>query len=166
MTLNMLQRSRLYHEISFYEQVDVILNFDTIGMQGENHEKPHKQITYAPHSVNGWYIGPAVHPYRCYTFYNIDTGGETTLDTIAFFPEFMKMPNYSTIDMAIRAAADLAKALQTTRPESHFQVVDAHFKAISKLAQISDAETKTPNRDALPTPPDFLMKKRTKLPRV
>ena len=29
-----------------------------------------------------------------------------------------------------------------------------------------DADTKIPNRDALPTPPDLLMKKRTKLPGV
>ena len=43
---------------------------------------------------------------------------------------------------------------------------DAQLKAIRKLSQIFDAETKIPDRDALPTPPDSLMKKRTKLPRV
>ena len=73
------------------------------------HEKPHKRLTYAPHSVDGWYLGPAVHHYRCYTFYNIDTGGGTKLDTIAFFLEFMKMTNYILIEMDIHAAADLAK---------------------------------------------------------
>ena len=86
------------------------------------HEKPHKRLTYAPHSVDGRYIGPEVHHYRCYTCYKIDTGVETTPDTIAFFPAFMKIPNYSTRDMAIHDAADLAKALQTPRPESPFQV--------------------------------------------
>ena len=80
------------------------------------HEKPHKQLTYAPHSVDGWYLGPSIHHYRCYTCYKIDTGVETTPDTIAFFPEFMKIPNYSTRDMAIHDDADLEKALQTPRP--------------------------------------------------
>ena len=42
----------------------------------------------------------------------------------------------------------------------------AQLKAIRELCQIFDAETKIPNRDALPTPPDWLMKKMTKLPRV
>ena len=70
--------------------------------------------------MDGWRLGTAVHHYRCYTFYNIDTGGETTPDTIAFFPAFMKIPNYSTRDMAIHAATDLAKSLQTPRPESPF----------------------------------------------
>ena len=35
-----------------------------------------------------------------------------------------------------------------------------------KLDGIFDAETKIPNRDALPTPLDSLMNKRTKIPRV
>ena len=93
-------------------------------------EKPHKKLTYATHSVYGWYLGPAAHHYICYTCYNIDTGGDTTPYTIAFFPELMKMPNYSTRDMAIQAAADLVKAMQTPRPESPFQVGDAQLKAI------------------------------------
>ena len=43
---------------------------------------------------------------------------------------------------------------------------DAQLKAIRQLSQIFDAETKIPDRDALPTPPDLLMKKRTKITRV
>ena len=42
----------------------------------------------------------------------------------------MKIPNYSSIDMAIHDASDLAKALQTHSPESTFQVEDAQLKAI------------------------------------
>ena len=78
----------------------------------------------------------------------------------------MKITNYSTRDMAIHAAADIAKAFQTPRLESPFQVGYAQLKAIRELSQIFDAETKIPNRDALTTPPDSLMNKRTKLPRV
>ena len=119
------------------------------------HEKPHKRLTYAPHLVDGWYLGPEVHHYRCYTCYNIDTGGETTTDTIAFLPAFMKMRNYSTRDMSIHNAVDLAKALQTPRPESPFQVGDAQLNVIGQLSHIFDAETKIPNRGAFPPPPRF-----------
>ena len=62
----------------------------------------------------------------------------------------MKMPNYSSRDMVIRAAGYLAKSLQTPEPESPFQVLDAKMKEIRILANIFDAETKIPNRDALP----------------
>ena len=64
----------------------------------------------------------------------------------------MKIPNYSTIDMATHAAVDLAKDLQTPRTESPFQVGNAQLKAIRELSQIFDVETKIPNRDAFPTP--------------
>ena len=43
---------------------------------------------------------------------------------------------------------------------------DSHLKAIRELAKVFDAETKIPNRDALPIPPYPLMKKSTKLPSV
>ena len=122
MTLNMLRRSQLNPGLSAYEQVDGIQNFEQTPLaplvcKVQIHEKPHKRITYAPHSVDGWYLGPAVHNYRCYTCYNIDIGGETTPDTIAFFPEFMKILNYCTRDMAIHDAKYPEKALQTPRPE-------------------------------------------------
>ena len=78
----------------------------------------------------------------------------------------MKTTNYSTRDMAIHAAAEIEKTLQTPRPESPFQVGDSQLKAIRKLPQIFDADTTIPNRDALTYPPDSLMKKSTKLPRV
>ena len=55
--------------------------------------------------------------------------------------------------MAIHAVADLGKALQTPRPESPFHVGDSQLKSIRELAKIFDEATKTPKRDALPTPP-------------
>ena len=101
MTLNMLRRYRLNPGISVYEQVDGIRNFEQtllsqLGCKVQINKKPHKQLIYAPHSFDAWYLEPEVHHYICYTCYNIDTGGETTPDTIAFFPAFMKMRNYST----------------------------------------------------------------------
>ena len=63
------------------------------------HEEPHKRLTYALHSVDGWFLEPAVHHYICYTRYKIDTAGENTPYKIDFFPEFMKMPNYGTLSL-------------------------------------------------------------------
>ena len=161
MTLNMLRQYLLNPELSAYEQVDGIHDFEQtplapLGFKVKIHEKPHKRLTYAPHSVNGWYLGPAVHHYIFYTCYNIDTGGETTPDTIYFFSAFMKMPNYSSRDMAIHDDSYIAKALQTPRLESLFQVGDAQLKSIRGLAKIFDTENKIPNKDALPTPSDSL----------
>ena len=73
----------------------------------------------------------------------------------------MKIPSYSSRDMAINDASDIAKALQTPRPESPFQVGDSQIKAMRELANIFDVETKIPNRDALITPLESLLKKST-----
>ena len=105
----MLRRSQSNPEISSDEQVYGIQFFQQtplapLGFKVQIHEKHHKGLTFASHSVDGWYLGPAVHHYRCYNCYNIDTGRETTSDIIAFLPAFMKIPNYSTRDMAIYAA--------------------------------------------------------------
>ena len=112
MTLHMLRQSQLSRELSAYEQVNGIHNFEctplaTLGYKVENYDKSHKQLTYAPHSVDGWYLGPAVHNYRCYTCYKIDNVGETTPAHISCFPVFLKIPNYSSIDMAIHDVADM-----------------------------------------------------------
>ena len=40
----------------------------------------------------------------------------------------MRIPNYSSRDMAIYAAVDLEKALQTPMPESPFRVGDPQLK--------------------------------------
>ena len=121
MTLNMLRRSWLNPGLSVYEQVDNIHKFERTPLaplvcKVKIHDKPRKRLTYVPHLVDGWYLWTEVRNYRCYTWYNIDTGGETTPYTIALFPEFMKIPNYSSRDMAIHAAADISKDLQTPRP--------------------------------------------------
>ena len=68
--------------------------------------------------------------------------------------------------MADHTAADLSKSLQTSSLESPFQVGESQLKAIRKLETNIYAETKIPNKDALPTPPSPLMKKSSKLPRV
>ena len=62
---------------------------------------------------------PPENHYRWYTFYNIDTGEDTTPDTVAFFPELTKMANFSSRDMAIHATADMKrpwKNLAQNRP--------------------------------------------------
>ena len=51
----------------------------------------------------------------------------------------MKIHNFIFRDMDIHAAIDLAKVLQTTFPESYFQVGGSQLKAIKELAKTFDA---------------------------
>ena len=119
MALNMLRQSQLNSGLSWYKQADVVHNFErtplsTLGCKVQIHENPHQWHTYAPQSVDGWYIGPAVNNYRCYTCYNINTGGYITPDITAFFAAFIKISNFCYRDMYIHADVDMVKALKTT----------------------------------------------------
>ena len=70
------------------------------------HEKSNVRRTWAPHGIEGWYLGPAMEHYRCYRVYASKTGGERVSDTIEFFPQDIPMPGKSSTDRAIVAAEE------------------------------------------------------------
>ena len=65
----------------------------------------------------------------------------------------MKTTIYSSRDVVIHDAADLANSFQTPRPESPFQMGYFQIKALRELDKIFDAGNQITNKDALPTPP-------------
>jgi hypothetical protein len=80
------------------------------------HEKPKTRESWAPHAVAGYYIGPALDHYRCYTVYIVETKRERISDTVDFFPENAFMPIASSTDLAIAATHDLTNALLNPTP--------------------------------------------------
>jgi hypothetical protein len=50
------------------------------------HETPNRRRTWALHGQDGWYIGPALEHYRCYTVYVTKTRGERIVETVNFSP--------------------------------------------------------------------------------
>jgi hypothetical protein len=84
------------------------------------HETPNRRRTWAPHGQDGWYIGPALEHYRCYTVYITKTRGERVVETADFFPETFKLPFPSAQDLATKAAAELTHALLHPQPAGPF----------------------------------------------
>ena len=64
------------------------------------HEKPRVRKTWAPHGVEGWYIGPALEHYRCYKVYIHTTAAERIADTVQFFPEPVPSAQDKVVDAA------------------------------------------------------------------
>jgi hypothetical protein len=97
MTLNMLRTSRINPKLSaathIYGQYDC--NRAPMAPPGTiiiAHEPPNRWRTWAPHDQNGWYIGPALEHYRCYTVYINKTRGERVIETVDFYPDTFKLP--------------------------------------------------------------------------
>jgi hypothetical protein len=70
LTLNLLRTSRQHPQLSaaahYHRMVDCNKKyFSPPGCKIIAHEKPAKRRTWAPHGQHGYYLGPAMHHYRC-----------------------------------------------------------------------------------------------------
>jgi hypothetical protein len=72
LSLNILRGSRLNPKLSACAQLFGPFKFNRTpiappGIRATVHKKPDKRSLWSPHGVNGWYIGPALNSYRCYS---------------------------------------------------------------------------------------------------
>ena len=89
-TLNLLRTSRTHPKISSYTHQNGPFDFNRTPLAPPGtkiilHEKPKQRQTWAPHGLEGWYLGPAMDHYRCYHVYVPSTRSTCIVDTIEFF---------------------------------------------------------------------------------
>jgi hypothetical protein len=89
-TLNMLRTSRINPKLSAATHIFGQYDFNRTPMAPPGtrlrvHETPSRRRTWAPHGQDGWYIGPALEHYRCYTVYITKTRGDIIVETVDFF---------------------------------------------------------------------------------
>jgi hypothetical protein len=92
LTLNILSTSRKNPKISAATHLDGQYEYNRAPMAPPGtriiaHEMPNRRRTWAPHGQDGWYIGPALEHYRCYTVYINKTRSERVVETVDFFPQ-------------------------------------------------------------------------------
>ena len=90
-TLNLLHSSRLHLNPSAYSQVQGHFDFNRtplapLGTKVMVHEKPDNRGTWDPHAVEAWYVGLAMHHYRCYRTWVWKTQAECITNTLAWIP--------------------------------------------------------------------------------
>jgi hypothetical protein len=152
-TLNMLRTSRINPKLSSATHIFGQYDFNRAPMAPPGtrviaHETPDRRSTWAPHDLDGWYIGPALEHYRCYTVHITKTRGDRIVETVEFFPEKFTLPFATPQDQATQAATELTRALLNMKPAGPFcQVVEAQTLALRRLAAIFEgaAQHKTKN---------------------
>ena len=70
-TLNLLRPARLNPSLSAYAYLFGMFNYSATplappGIKCQIHEKPTQRKSWAPHSIDGHYLGPALEHYRCF----------------------------------------------------------------------------------------------------
>lgn len=117
-TLNLLRASRVNPYISAYQQLMGPYDFNKSPMAPPGikvlvHEKPGQRPSWASHGKLGFYVGPALQHYRCYTIWVKETKATRISDTIAWFPEKIALPGPSPVDMLTAAIDELTFAIKT-----------------------------------------------------
>ena len=119
------------------------------------HIKPTERETWASHASEAWYIGPAMHHYRCYFTWVWETRAKRVSDTLAWLPVHVAIPIPNSNDQAIAAASDLVIALQNPSPATALAPVsDNNRVALEQLAAIFADHTATRLSPIRP-PPGF-----------
>jgi len=77
--------------------------------------------TFAPHGVDGFYLGPAADAYRCFQCFVTHTNSIRVSDTLAWFPQSYKMPGASVIEQLHQVIKDLATTFKVITTSNHIQ---------------------------------------------
>jgi hypothetical protein len=98
MTLNMLHALQLNSKLLAKAQLNGIFAFNRTplappGTRVIIHEPPIRQ-SWAPHGVDGWYLGPSLEHYRCYQVYANKTAHARVANTIEFFRKPLQCPKH------------------------------------------------------------------------
>lgn len=98
---------------------------------------PQNCRTWGTHGLPGWYVGPAMESYRCFTIWITATRATRTTDTVQWHPKHVTMLTISTTNMIIAAAHNLAVTLQTPTINSPLAALtDSEVYQLTQLQQI------------------------------
>jgi hypothetical protein len=91
-TLNMLRTTRINPKLSAATHIFGQYDFNRAPMAPSGtriiaNETPSRRRTWDPHVQDGWYIGPALEHYRCYTVYITKTRGDRIVKQLIFSPK-------------------------------------------------------------------------------
>lgn len=137
------------------------------GMLCVAHVKPHQRTTFAEHGKDGFYMGPALHHYRCWRIYISATKAERITDTVAWFPVPYHMPGHSPLEALTAATTDLVSAINdmTVSEQVLVNSIDNAgsgaelYKAVKRLQELyAQPVTERPSISPLPysdVPPGF-----------
>ena len=166
MTLNLLRAARCNPGLSAYAYLAGAHNYNKVplappGTKVFVHAKPSKRKTWAYHGQIGWYVGPAVHHYRCFRIFMPQTGREIITDTVKFIPENIPFPN-EPIDLKLsRLIGKIIDILNTPKNPpilptlQQTKDVSNEFAKVQKILQNNlpiNLPVKFPHKNKTPEP--------------
>ena len=134
--------SRLNNKLSTYAQINGAFDYNATPLAPPRtqvlvHEAPKEQKSWDPHSIDGWYVGPAMKHYRCLRCYILTSNSEVIAETVDCFPKDVKLSSTYSRDSTTKAARDLIHAIKhPTSSSPTLQLGDETIRALERLATI------------------------------
>ena len=150
LTLNLLRPSRINPRLSAEAQLNGAFDFNRTplappGTKALIFESSAKRLTWSPHGVASWYLGPDPKHYPCYRLYVPNDRAERTTKTVQLFPHQFPVPKKSSVNAFIVAERALTEALTNPSPAAPCaQFGDAQHQAIVDLAEIFESAIAKP----------------------
>ena len=146
LTLNLLRNSRVNPHLSAWAYLFGNFDFNKSplappGTKIVIHSKPSKRESWAFHGQQGWYIGPALHHYRCVTVFLPRTHRELVTDTVAFIPNIVPIPNADIDAHLTRTSDDLLHILKGKSDVLSPIPRESVKSALIKIAQLLHRDT-------------------------
>ena len=151
-TLNLLRSARNNPSLSAYAYLRGQYDYNATPMAPPGtkvvvHEKPSTRTSWGNRGVDGWYVGPSLHHYRCVRCFIPTTKAVRDADTVLFIPETIPYPEVSIEDHLKQATTDIIRIL--TNPPStstipSLEIGDKTKNALLKIADILNTNTTLP----------------------
>ena len=143
LTLNLLRQSRLNNKLSAYAHVFGQFDFSATplappGTKVVIHNKTSTRASWDPRGIEGWYIGPSLHHYRCVKCFLPQTRSEVNTDTVIFIPAQINFPELKLDDFLKQSAQDIITLLTNPPPSTvpSLQAGDSTRNALLQLATL------------------------------
>ena len=116
LTLNLLRQSNSTPTISTHAHLFGNFDFNRMplapmGCSVQIHEEASKRRTWAPHSVDGYYLGTSPEHYRAHRIFVKATNAERITETVFFKHKYLTNPTVTHADRVVQAAKELHNAL-------------------------------------------------------
>ena len=118
-TLKLLRQSNATPNISAYAHLCGPFDYNKMplapmGCAVQVHEKTDKRVTWAYHSVDGWYLATSPDHYRTHLFHIKSSKSERFTDTSKFSHKRITRPTITHADKIMASIADCAKNIKNT----------------------------------------------------
>jgi len=134
-TVNLLRTSKLDPTKSAYEYLYGPFNYNATPMGPPGckiiaHAKGATRRSWDFRGLEGYYVGPAMNHYRCYTLVRSNTQAIVVSDTVIFRHHTLTLPSLTTEDRIIHCLRALTTAIQADRTPTR---TDDQLLAIKSL---------------------------------